>query len=325
MTLDTASGVGQEMQARAVILERPGLIRLGDVATSEPRDIDIVVAIDFTAISTGTERLLWSGRMPKFPGLGYPLVPGYEAIGTVIEAGPKSGRRVGDFVFVPGTSRYTDVKGLFGGAASRLVVEGARVIRIDRSLGSLGTLMALAATACHVLAAPNAPCPELIVGHGVLGRLLARVVLAAGGPPPVVWETNPARRGGAEGYSVISPDDDQRHDYRSIVDMSGDPSILDVLVSRVARGGEIVLAGFYDERLAFDYVPAFMREAHIRISAEWQPADLSTAQALVSQGRLSLNGLVSDCRSAADAEDAYRIAFTDPACLKMLLDWRTLQ
>ena len=33
-------------------------------------------------ISTGTERLLWSGRMPPFPGMGYPLVPGYESVGT---------------------------------------------------------------------------------------------------------------------------------------------------------------------------------------------------------------------------------------------------
>ena len=32
--------------------------------------------VEWSGISTGTERLLWSGRMPPFPGLGYPLVPG---------------------------------------------------------------------------------------------------------------------------------------------------------------------------------------------------------------------------------------------------------
>lgn len=313
------------MQARAVILEKPGQLRLGAVATSAPRDVDVVVATDYTGISTGTERLLWSGRMPAFPGLGYPLVPGYEAVGRIVQAGALSGRAVGETVFVPGTSRYEDVKGLFGGSASLLVAEGQRVMPIAAELASRGTLLALAATACHVVADPGAPCPDLIVGHGVLGRLLARIVIAAGGPPPVVWETRPERRSGAAGYQVIAPEDDSRRDYRAIVDMSGDAAILDTLVGRLARGGEIVLAGFYDERPSFGYVPAFMREMRLRISAEWSQQDLSTAQELVAQGRLSLDDLVTECRPATAAEDAYRVAFTDPDCLKMTLDWRTLQ
>ena len=37
-----------------------------------------------------TEKLLWNGTMPHFPGMGYPLVPGYESVGRVIEAGPKA-------------------------------------------------------------------------------------------------------------------------------------------------------------------------------------------------------------------------------------------
>jgi 3-hydroxyethyl bacteriochlorophyllide a dehydrogenase len=54
--------------------------------------------------------------------------------------------------------------------------------------------------------AGGARAPELlIIGHGVLGRLLARIVIAAGGPPPVVWETNPMRAEGAMGYDVVDP------------------------------------------------------------------------------------------------------------------------
>ena len=34
--------------------------------------------------------------------------------------------------------------------------------------------------------------PELIIGHGVLGRLLARLTVAAGLPPPTVWELDAA-------------------------------------------------------------------------------------------------------------------------------------
>ena len=40
--------------------------------------------IEWSGISTGTEKLLWSGRMPPFPGMGYPLVPGYESVGRIV-------------------------------------------------------------------------------------------------------------------------------------------------------------------------------------------------------------------------------------------------
>ena len=68
----------------------------------------MVVDIDFSGISTGTERLLWNGRMPMFPGMGYPLVPGYESVGRVVQAGPKAQHKVGSTVFVPGC-RSTEI------------------------------------------------------------------------------------------------------------------------------------------------------------------------------------------------------------------------
>jgi 3-hydroxyethyl bacteriochlorophyllide a dehydrogenase len=68
--------------------------------------------------------LLWTGRMPPFPGMGYPLVPGYESVGRVVAGRHMPGATVGDRVFVPGARCFGDVRGLFGGAASRVVVPG---------------------------------------------------------------------------------------------------------------------------------------------------------------------------------------------------------
>ncbi len=58
--------------------------------------------------------------MPAFPGMGYPLVPGYESAGEVVEADAATGFRPGDTVFVPGASCYAEVRGLFGGAARHI-------------------------------------------------------------------------------------------------------------------------------------------------------------------------------------------------------------
>ena len=313
------------MNTIAVVLEQPEHLVLSRLDLSPPGEEDIVVDIEWSGISTGTERLLWSGRMPHFPGMGYPLVPGYESVGRVAAAGSQSGRRVGQHVFVPGARCYGEVRGLFGGAAAHVVVPVSRVVPIDDQLGERGVLLALAATARHAIAGAHSQQPELIVGHGVLGRLLARLALIGGGTPPVVWERNPERVSGAEGYQVLDPADDSRRDYRAIYDVSGDASLLDSLITRLAPGGEIVLAGFYSEPLSFAFPPAFMREARIRIAAQWREQDLVAVKELAESGRLSLDGLITHRSDALDANVAYRTAFGDSACLKMILDWRACQ
>jgi 3-hydroxyethyl bacteriochlorophyllide a dehydrogenase len=223
-------------------------------------------------------------------------------------------------VFVPGANCYGNVRGLFGGSSSRVVVDAGRVLSVEDELGEEATLLALAATARHAIA--RSGTPDLIVGHGVLGRLIARLAVAAGGEP-VVWETNPDRAHGACGYSVIAPDADERRNYQTICDVSGDASLLDTLIGRLARGGEIILAGFYEQPLGFTFPPAFMREARISVAAQWQPTDLATVKYMIETGRLSVSDLITHRSTVDKAEDAYRTAFDDPTCLKMILDWRT--
>lgn len=318
----STKGGARIVRTTAVILKGARDLGLEPLALVAPGADDLVVEVAYSGISTGTEKLFWSGTMPPFPGMGYPLVPGYEAAGEVVEAGANTGFRVGERVFVPGANCFAgNVKGLFGGASRHLVSKASRVARIDSAMGAEGALLALAATARHALAGFNTALPDLIVGHGTLGRLLARLTLAAGAPAPTVWDTNPARHTGAVGYEVIAPEDDTRRDYRAIYDASGAKGLIDQLVMRLAKGGEIVLAGFYTEPVAFAFPPAFMKEARIRIAAEWAPEDLTATRALIECGALSLSGLITHTRPAADAALAYETAFTDAGCLKMILDW----
>ena len=311
------------METLAVVLQEPKHLGLQRLDLPAPGDADIVVDVEWSGISTGTERLLWSGRMPHFPGMGYPLVPGYESIGRVSWAGPSAKVRVGERVFVPGANCYGAVRGLFGGTASRVVLPESRAMPIDEALGEKGILFALAATGYHAAFSDKGVAADLIVGHGVLGRLVARIVIASGAPAPVVWEKNASRFGGSAGYQVIDPDQDPRRDYRVICDVSGDSSILDALVSRLAPNGEIILAGFYADRLSFSFPPAFMKEVRMRVAAQWQKADMPAVKQLVDTGRLSFDGLITHRSTADGAPGAYRTAFEDPACLKMVLDWRS--
>jgi len=307
----------------AVVLEAPGRLAVRPLSLTPPGPEDVVVALRWSGVSSGTERLLYRGTMPPFPGLSYPLVPGYESVGEVVWRGAAAEARIGDNVFVPGARCFEEAAGLFGGAAALLVVPAARVVPVPESLGRDASLLALAATALHALAMAGGG-EVLIVGHGALGRLLARLAVLAenGSGMATVWETAARRRDGARGYRVVDPAEDPRRDYASIIDVSGDASVLDELVARLAPGGQIVLAGFYDQRPAFDFAPAFIREVTLRIAAQWAPEDLAAVARLAAAGELDLGGLITHCAPAEEAARAYRQAFEDPDCLKMILDWR---
>ena len=251
--------------------------------------------------------------------MGYPLVPGYESVGRVSWAGSSAEIRVGERVFVPGAHCYRDMRSVFGGSASRLVVSGRRVVRLDDTVGEQGVLIALAATAYHAIAGGSPP--GLIVGHGVLGRLIARITIALDHAPPLVWEKDAKRSAGVTGYTVAEPDESHRG-FAAIYDVSGDGKLLDSLIQRLAPQGEAVLAGFYAEPLTFAFPRAFMKEARIRVAAEWQAADLAAVTRLIDDGLLSLDGLISHRMPADEAGNAYRTAFGESSCLKMVLDWR---
>jgi bacteriochlorophyllide a dehydrogenase len=313
--------------AYAVVMEAPRKLDWRSLPLAEAGAEDVIVRTRFSGISTGTERLFYTGEMPSFPGMGYPLVPGYETVGEVVQAGPASaGIAKGDLVFVPGASCWGPVRGLFGGAGSSLVVPHNRVVKIHEDIAEEAVLFALAATAHHALMSPSGErvLPDLIVGHGALGRLLARITVALGGLP-VVWEVVPSRATGASGYRVVDPVESKGQRFKTIVDVSGHASSLNDWVAHLAPGGELVLAGFYTETLPLNFVPAFLREARIRVAAQWQPGDMTAVRDLVESGRLSLQGLVSHRRPADEAAQAYEQAFSDPHCLKMVLDWRSLQ
>ena len=96
------------LSSLAVVLEQPKRVTLARLALDAPAADDVTVETLWSGVSTGTERLLFTGRMPAFPGMGYPLVPGYESVGRVVDAGPDAGIDIGTQVFVPGAKCFGD-------------------------------------------------------------------------------------------------------------------------------------------------------------------------------------------------------------------------
>jgi len=183
------------MKSTAVVFDRPKKLSLQALELPNIEAGQVEVAVQYSGISTGAERMLWDGSMSALPGMDYPLIPGFETFGQVVKAHKGAKLKEGDMVFVPGANCFSGVKSMYGGAASRLVVSDTQVLPVSDALGSDAVLLALAATAYHAVSGggtqePFTP-PDLIIGHGVMGRLLARLTVAAGYPAPTVWETHP--------------------------------------------------------------------------------------------------------------------------------------
>ena len=96
------------------------------------------------------------------------------------------------------------------------------------------------------------------MGHGALGRLIARVTEARYQITPTVWETAPERREGDFDYPVLDPAEDERRDYRQICDVSGTATIIDQAVHHLAKHATVLLAGFYAAPIKFNFPAAFM-------------------------------------------------------------------
>lgn len=184
----TLTGSAEPFSARAIVFREPYELELRELELAPPGPGEVLVDVEWTGISTGTEKLLFHGLMPEFPGMGYPLVPGYETVGRVAACGDGVRVHEGERVFVTGARCFGDIRGLFGGAASRVVVDESRLVPVSSRLNENAILFALAATAYHALHDHGElALPELIVGHGVLGRLIARLAVALGVRRPVVW------------------------------------------------------------------------------------------------------------------------------------------
>ncbi len=138
------------MKANAVVFSEAGQLQFRAVDLRLPAANEVVVETGFSSISSGTERLLFQGKLPALPHFGYPLVPGYEAAGTVVETGADvRDIHVGDEVFVGGSMCYTDIVAAFGGQSSRLIKRAEQVVSLNGIALAHAPLLALAATALH--------------------------------------------------------------------------------------------------------------------------------------------------------------------------------
>ena len=185
--------------ARAFRVDSPGRASIAEIPLPAPGPDDVVLRTLHSAVSRGTETLVFRGDVPAsqyglmrapfqtgdFPG---PVVYGYLAVGEV-EAGPGAGRTV--FALVP----HQD----------RAVVPAASVVEVpaDVPLGR-AVLAGTVETAVNALwdAAPRVGDRIAVVGAGMVGASVAGVLATFPGVRVELVDVDPARAALADALGV---------------------------------------------------------------------------------------------------------------------------
>jgi threonine dehydrogenase-like Zn-dependent dehydrogenase len=179
------------MASKALWYVASGRAELRDDAVAAPAAGEVRVRARFGAVSRGTERLIFEGRVPesefermRAPFMGgafpHPVKYGYATVGTIEEGGARRGETV--FVLYP----HQDV----------LVVPDAAAIAVpDGVPPQRAVLAANMETALNAVwdGAPGPADRIAIVGGGVVGLLVARLCARTPGADVTVVDIAPDR------------------------------------------------------------------------------------------------------------------------------------
>jgi len=323
------------MRTKAIVIPAANTIEMQDVELKPIGADDVLIRTQLTSISAGTERMLLKGVMPH-PMLQFPVVPGYETVGEVIEAGDNADEWLGKRVYVGGNYGFIGVNPAFGGQSEYIVAPKTHLTDLQTLTPEQGVLLALAATALHGvnqagLTPSDAPKTVVILGQGIVGQLAARIVKARGmqAIKLVVTDKEDGRLHYSQADVILNISLDMQlsgAEFSTIkgvdvlIDATGKMEAISPWLMRMGRGGRVVLLGYYD-CINLAYQPVFLKELTLVSSMQWAPGDLAAARDLIRDKALNVDDLVTHRMKAEDASQAFDVAFTDVNCLKMVLEW----
>lgn len=318
------------LKSQAVVIPRRNVVELRTVQVQEPKANEVLIRTAYTSISAGTERMLLDGRMPH-PALLFPVVPGYETVGKVIETGKKApADLIGQWVYVGGARCFKGVNPAWGGQSEFISAEADRVVPLNGIPPEQGVILALGATALHGINVAQVRRNErvLVLGQGIVGQLAARLARLAGAHV-VVADRVPIRLNVSQADQIVDVSKESLDEalgeanINVIIEATGSMTALSGALPLLANHGRVLLLGYYDH-IDVPYAPVFMREAQILVAREWNfgaDGDLPRTRDMLASGELDLSGLLTHRVPLDRIQAAYRLALEDPACLKVVVEW----
>jgi 2-desacetyl-2-hydroxyethyl bacteriochlorophyllide A dehydrogenase len=324
------------MTDRALYFDAPRSIDLREVSVGDPAADEVVIETRVSAISAGTERLIYRGEAPQemtvdetietLDGdLSFPLRYGYAAVGDVATVGKD----------VPSEWRGTTVFG-FNPHQTRFCADPESLVRLpDGMSAEHGALLPTIETATNFVLDGQPRVGERVVvfGAGAIGLAITHVL--ADFPLETLFVVDPvesrrkvARAIGAD--AAVHPEHiGERLDEASppsadlAYELSGDPETLNDVLGTVGYDSRIVVGSWYGTK-----------SATIDLGGEFHRNNITVESSQVSTLAPSLQGRWTKARRMetaieqlrtfdADALITHRLPFTEAPEAYRLLDTDT--
>jgi len=324
-------------KGKAVVFSRPLRAEVHeDVLFPEMDEEGVVIKTAYSVISRGTELDLYTEQMH---GRGknaqwYPILPGYLPVGEVIEVGSKVTHvKVGD---------QAVASNLFGGFDERYCcawaghteyvvcsrhshtqLAGTRAVKVPEGVppshAPLAVLGAIALKGVEIKVKPQKDETVLVVGQGVIGNFAAQLCKEQGARVIVAdleeKRLAVSRECGIEETIQVSEQNPLSDAIKEktngegpevIIDVTGDPRVLESLLRMAKVYGRVHAQGMYLEELKI-YIPETLFGRNLTLSATCGEHPEKCVKMLdrMDQGKVIYKPLLSAIVPVDEATEAY--------------------
>ncbi|MDT8909581.1 zinc-dependent alcohol dehydrogenase family protein [Amycolatopsis sp. PS_44_ISF1] len=312
---------------RAAIVDRPGEIRVGDVPDPKPGERQVVVKVGACGIC-GTDLHIADGHFPPTP---YPIVPGHEFAGEIVELGADvpAEWKVGDRVAVdpslycgyctPCRSGHGNLCANWNATGDTVAGAFAEYVAVPadtchRMPGSMtweqGAIVEPVSCAVHGVRRIGVEAGErfLVVGAGTMGLIMQQLLQRAGAEVTVV-DRNADRLPRATGLGATAVAEDvsalDGELYDAAVDCTGAAPAIESAFDALRRGGRLLVFGVAPAEARVALSPFRIYNDEITIVGSMAVLNsYATALDLVAKGYVDTEALITDTLPLEQYPDA---------------------
>ncbi|KAF9493090.1 N-terminal acetyltransferase A complex catalytic subunit ard1 [Pleurotus ostreatus] len=312
---------------KALWYNAPKDFEIRQVPIPKPGDDDVLLKVACCGVC-GTDGHIHEGEfISKFP-----LIPGHEAVGTIVELGKNvKGFEIGDrcvadvgitcddcFYCRRGQSLLCEnfnSRGVTqdGGFADYVVYQQKKLYKINNLSDEDATLLEPAACAIHGLdkLSPPVGVEVLLLGAGPTGLILAQLLKLNGASRVVIAANKGIKMDIAKqldaGDEYIELDrqnpgpqwqklkDDNPYGFDVVVEATGVEALANESINYVRRGGTLMVYGVYENKARVHWPPAKIFGDEIKIIGSFsQTFCFPRAVAYLDSGKIRVKGMVTD-------------------------------